>query len=134
MRAGKACPARHPIALDPRSSRSAPAWPFLREIPRSASNNADLRSDARYFRFTNSFFFFFPDLLASSRSRTAATMMGNPTVASTKTSPNLPPSDGGTNLPHEIASEEHFLQGVDGAVRRRDRAAATSCAALRRRW
>ena len=32
------------------------------------------------------------------------TMMGSPTVASTKTSPNRPPSDGGTNLPQEIAS------------------------------
>ena len=33
-----------------------------------------------------------------------ATINGNPTVASTNTSPNFPPSAGGTNLPHEIAS------------------------------
>jgi Arc/MetJ-type ribon-helix-helix transcriptional regulator len=38
------------------------------------------------------------------RSRTDATIIGNPTVASTKTSPNFPPSDGGTNFPHEMAS------------------------------
>jgi hypothetical protein len=44
---------------------------------------------------------FFP---FSSRSITAATISGNPTVASTNTSPNFPPSDGGTNFPHEIAS------------------------------
>src|SRR5206468_11650994 len=43
-------------------------------------------------------------LFASSRSNTAATISGRPTVASTKTSANLPPSSGGTNLPHEIAS------------------------------
>ena len=34
-----------------------------------------------------------PFLAFSSRSITAATMIGNPTVASTKTSPNFPPSD-----------------------------------------
>ena len=39
-----------------------------------------------------------------SRSSTAATMMGRPTVASTNTSPNLPPSAGGTNFPQEMAS------------------------------
>src|SRR6266851_4427192 len=39
-----------------------------------------------------------------SRSSTAATISGRPTVASTKTSPNFPPSAGGTNFPHEIAS------------------------------
>ena len=44
---------------------------------------------------------FFP---FSSRSTTAATISGSPTVASTNTSPNFPPSDGGTNFPHEIAS------------------------------
>src|SRR5215469_8079890 len=38
------------------------------------------------------------------RSSTAATTSGKPTVASTKTSPNLPPSAGGTNFPHETAS------------------------------
>src|SRR5262249_15052069 len=43
--------------------------------------------------------FFFPNL-----SNTAATISGNPTVASTNTSPKRPPSAGGTNLPHEIAS------------------------------
>src|SRR5437588_236078 len=40
----------------------------------------------------------------SSRSSTAATISGNPMVASTKTSPNFPPSAGGTNLPHDTAS------------------------------
>src|SRR5579863_3890040 len=45
-----------------------------------------------------------PFLALSRRSSTAATIIGSPTVASTNTSPNLPPSDGGTNLPHEIAS------------------------------
>ena len=40
----------------------------------------------------------------SKRSNTAATISGNPTVASTKTSPNLPPSAGGTNFPQDIAS------------------------------
>src|ERR1700692_1000281 len=53
---------------------------------------------------------FFPFLAAplflplSKRSNTAATMSGRPTVASRNTSPNFPPSAGGTNLPHEIAS------------------------------
>ena len=45
-----------------------------------------------------------PFLTLFNRSITAATMIGSPTVASTKTSPNFPPSEGGTNLPHEIAS------------------------------
>jgi hypothetical protein len=45
-----------------------------------------------------------PFFALSKRSITAATMSGSPTVASTKTSPNFPPSDGGTNLPQEIAS------------------------------
>src|SRR5437899_657877 len=45
-----------------------------------------------------------PFFALSRRSSTAATMMGSPTVASTKTSPNFPPSDAGTNLPQEIAS------------------------------
>src|SRR5712675_1744335 len=45
-----------------------------------------------------------PFLALSKRSITAATMIGNPTVASTKTSPNFPPSEGGTNLPQEMAS------------------------------
>jgi len=39
-----------------------------------------------------------------SRSSTAATISGRPTVASTKTSPNFPPSAGGTNFPQETAS------------------------------
>src|SRR5215469_15027496 len=38
------------------------------------------------------------------RSSTAETISGKPTVASTKTSPNLPPSAGGTNFPHDTAS------------------------------
>jgi hypothetical protein len=49
----------------------------------------------------------FSELLSlslSNLSSTAATISGNPTVASTNTSPNLPPSAGGTNFPHEIAS------------------------------
>jgi hypothetical protein len=45
-----------------------------------------------------------PFFALSRRSITAATMIGRPTVASTKTSPNFPPSEGGTNFPHEIAS------------------------------
>ena len=62
-------------------------------------------SSLPYFRFAAGFFPLFEVFwFLSSRSRTAATMIGRPTVASTKTSPNLPPSDGGTNLPHEIAS------------------------------
>src|SRR5579863_889761 len=58
-------------------------------------------------RFTSSLHFFaavfpLPALLPflSSRSNTAATIKGSPTVASTNTSPNLPPSAGGTNFPH----------------------------------
>src|SRR5215469_18044039 len=56
--------------------------------------------------FAATFFLPFPFMFLSlsSRSNTAATIIGNPTVASTNTSPNLPPSDGGTNLPHDIAS------------------------------
>src|SRR5258708_14647751 len=48
------------------------------------------------FLFAAGFFF--------NRSNTAATISGSPTVASTKTSPNFPPSAGGTNFPHETAS------------------------------
>src|SRR5581483_165216 len=58
-----------------------------------------------YFRAKTFFSFFVaPPLSLSSLSRTAATIIGNPTVASTNTSPNMPPSAGGTNFPQETAS------------------------------
>src|SRR5208337_4081186 len=47
---------------------------------------------------------FFPAGFFFSLSSTAATTSGKPTVASTNTSPNFPPSAGGTNLPQETAS------------------------------
>ena len=66
------------------------------------SVSRDAASRVSYFEISATVFFaagfFF------SRSSTAATISGNPTVASTKTSPNFPPSAGGTNLPHETAS------------------------------
>ncbi len=74
------------------------------EQNRPASERPPLANPALY-RLTEAFFPF-PALLPflSKRSNTAATIKGSPTVASTNTSPNLPPSAGGTNLPHEIAS------------------------------
>src|SRR5579859_2569325 len=53
-----------------------------------------------YFLLNPGFLYFRPR-----RSNSAAIITGRPTVASTNTSPNLPPSAGGTNLPQEMASE-----------------------------
>ena len=45
-----------------------------------------------------------PPCVYPSRSKTAPTINGNATVASSKTSANRPPSSNGTNFPHETAS------------------------------
>src|SRR5579863_7200019 len=66
---------------------------------RCSGQTAYLRATA-FFPLPALCFFLSP----SSRSSTAATIRGNPTVASRKTSPNFPPSAGGTNLPHDTAS------------------------------
>src|SRR3954469_25958618 len=85
----------------------------LSQAHRSSRSSKSLRAKASSQRIVLKHYFlaidfavFLPDpfLDFSRRSMTAATTMGRPTVASTKTSPNFPPSDGGTNLPHEIAS------------------------------
>src|SRR3984957_6403560 len=130
----KAIRSRTGFRPSPRGSRAASLLPFIARYASKIHNPASkspsramtlpLRfrlarsaKSAAYFRFaaflTSLPFLLLPFLLLevrwlflspSSRSRTAATINGKPTVASRKTSPNFPPSAGGTNLPQDTAS------------------------------